>query len=74
MDRRDALRVTIRAIRLSRACAERGRTEAAKRAWRLACRCAFRCGGLSGCSLGGAFILVSLPRRPDYVAYCPVKL
>jgi hypothetical protein len=40
-----------RAIRLSRASAERGRTEGARHAWLLASRLAYRCGGISGATM-----------------------
>jgi hypothetical protein len=49
--------LTIRAIRLSRAAAEAGRTERGRQAWAIACHYAFRMGGLSGCDATGGVIL-----------------
>jgi hypothetical protein len=69
-DRRTAINATIRAIRLSREAADRGNVKRARRAWGLACRLAWRCGGISGCDLGGKALLIQRDGR-DYVAHAP---
>lgn len=70
MDHRTAIDATTRAIRLSRRAADAGRTELARKAWMMACRSAFRCGGISGCSLGGHALLIQKDGK-DFVAYAP---
>jgi hypothetical protein len=65
--------VVRRAIRLSRNSADAGRPIAARRAWLLASRIAYRCGGISGATWAGRGY-GGIVLQDGLVAFSPVPL